>query len=149
MIQEYSRYEAIEENLPPPMGNEHFDKYDGFPFPLDHYSSRSKRAPLAPQYSDQVLEDFPDGNPVALLPSRCQNEYTAISYYPAELLKAQAPGVPMQPGYQKVHVRLSVAQPSYAECEPVHSQAVVPRLVMPTCYEDSDLMESDYGSCEE
>ncbi|XP_072446558.1 protocadherin Fat 1-like [Chiloscyllium punctatum] len=146
---EYSRYEAIEENLPPPMGNEHLDRYDGFPFPLDHYSPRSKRAPLAPQYSDQVLEDFPDGHPVALLPSRCQNEYTAISYYPAELLKAQAPGVPMQPGYQKVHVRLSVAQPSYAECEPMPPQAVVPRLIMPTCYEDSDLMESDYGSCEE
>ncbi|XP_041050027.1 protocadherin Fat 1-like isoform X1 [Carcharodon carcharias] len=148
-IQEYSQYEEMEENLPHPMGNEHFDRYDGFPFPLDHYSSRSKRAPLAPQYNDQVLEDFPDGDPVALLPSRCQNEYTAISYYPAELLKSQVPGIPMQPGYQKVHVRLSVAQPSYAECGPVHSQAVVPRLVMPTCYEDSDLMESDYGSCEE
>ncbi|XP_067899138.1 protocadherin Fat 1 [Heterodontus francisci] len=148
-IQEYPRYEVMEDNHPPPMGNEHFDRYDGFPFPLDHYSTRSKRAPLAPQYNDNALEDFPDGDPAALLPSRCQNEYTAISYYPAELLKAQVPGIPMQSGYQKVHVRLSVAQPSYAECGPVHSQAVVPPIVMPTCYEDSDLMESDYGSCEE
>ncbi|XP_078086838.1 protocadherin Fat 1-like [Mustelus asterias] len=149
IMQEYSQYEGMEENLPHPVGNEHFDRYDGFPFPLGHYSSRSKRAPLAPQYNDQVLEDFPDGDPMALLPSRCQNEYTAISYYPAELLKSQVPGIAMQPGYQKVHVRLSVAQPSYADCGPVHAQAVVPRLIMPTCYEDSDLMESDYGSCEE
>uniref|UniRef100_UPI00398E7DD0 protocadherin Fat 1-like n=1 Tax=Pristiophorus japonicus TaxID=55135 RepID=UPI00398E7DD0 len=148
-IQEYPCYEGMEENPPRPMGNEHFGVYDGFPFPLDHYSARNRRAPLPPQYNDQVLEDFPDGDPATLLPSRCQNEYTAISYYPAELLKAQVPGLPMQPGYQKVHVRLSVAQPSYADCGPVHSQAVVPHLIMPTCYEDSDLMESDYGSCEE
>ncbi|GCB61025.1 hypothetical protein scyTo_0004039 [Scyliorhinus torazame] len=148
-MQEYSQYEGMEENLPHSVAKEHFVGYDGFPFPLDHYSSRSKRAPLAPQYNDQVLEDFPDVDPGALLASRCQNEYTAISYYPAELLKSQVPGIPMQPGYQKVHVRLSVAQPSYAECGPMHAQAVVPRLVMPTCYEDPDLMESDYGSCEE
>ncbi|XP_051871067.1 protocadherin Fat 1-like isoform X1 [Pristis pectinata] len=147
--QEYPHYEGMEENLQHPMGNEHFDTFDGFPFPLDHHPKWSKRAPLPPQYNDQGLEDFPDGNPMPLLPSRCQNEYTAISYYPAELLKAQVPGIPPHQGYQKVHVRLSVAQPSYAECGPMHAQGMTPHLVVPTCYEDSDLMESDYGSCEE
>ncbi|XP_069754250.1 protocadherin Fat 1-like [Narcine bancroftii] len=148
-IQEYPHYEGMEENLSHPMGNEHFDTFDGFPFPLDHHPKWNKRTPLPPQYNDQRLEDFPECGPMPLLPARCQNEYTAISYYPAELLKAQVPGVAMQPGYQKVHVRLSVAQPSYAECGPMHPQGMVPHLVAPTCYEDSDLMESDYGSCEE
>ncbi|XP_062909211.1 protocadherin Fat 1 [Mobula hypostoma] len=146
---EYPCNEGRVENLQHPMGNEHFDTFDGFPFPLDNRPKWSKRAPLPPQYNDQGLEDFPDGSPMPLLPSRCQNEYTAISYYPAELLKAQPPGIPPQPGYQKVHVRLSVAQPSYAECGPMHAQGMTPHLVVPTCYEDSDLMESDYGSCEE
>lgn len=139
----------MEEDHPRPVGSERFDSFDGFPFPLDHHPKWSKRTPLPPQYNDQRLEDYPDGNPMPLLPSRCQNEYTAISYYPAELLKAQAPGMVLQPGYQKVHVRLSVAQPSYAECGPMHAQGMTPHLVVPTCYEDSDLMESDYGSCEE
>uniref|UniRef100_A0A4W3GD15 FAT atypical cadherin 2 n=1 Tax=Callorhinchus milii TaxID=7868 RepID=A0A4W3GD15_CALMI len=138
-------YEVMEEELGRPVNNE-VEVYDGFPFPLDHQQTpRSKRAPLPPHYSDQALAGFADEEPGALLPSHCQNEYTAISYYPAELLEAHLPGGPVPPGYRKVHVRLSVAQPSYAECGPRHS----PPLVFPNCYADSDLMESDYGSCEE
>ncbi|KAM8974291.1 protocadherin Fat 2 isoform 2-T2 [Pelodytes ibericus] len=106
--------------------------FGGFPFPLQ---SNNKRAPLPPHYSNRNLDDF------LPQPSHCQDQYTAISYYPSQLIKSG--GVTYQPeeGYRRLNVRLSVAQPSYADCGP---------LPMPNSNcQAPDLAGSDYGSCEE
>ncbi|XP_010181879.1 PREDICTED: protocadherin Fat 2 [Mesitornis unicolor] len=136
-VQEYSHYEIIQEPVA---------LYGGFPFPLDQ---SNKRAPIPPRYSNQNLEDFLPLNPVDMGASQCQNEYTAISYYPAQLVQGE--GIPYQPdpSYKRVSMRLSVAQPSYADCEVGHQPSIRAQPLPPPNYEGSDMVESDYGSCEE
>ncbi|KAL0973727.1 hypothetical protein UPYG_G00210150 [Umbra pygmaea] len=122
-------------------------RFGGFPFPLER---TDRRAPLPPCYSNQNLDDFlgPDGLP--LPSSQCPNEYTAISYYPTQ----QARSVDnVSSGYRRLSMRLSVAMPSYSESTappppPVPQQAG--RMGRNSCsYNGSDMVESDYGSCEE
>ncbi|XP_063303933.1 protocadherin Fat 2 [Pelobates fuscus] len=119
--------------IPPlPRESESEPLFGGFPFPLE---SKNKRAPLPPHYSNRNLDDF--------LPqsSHCQDQYTAISYYPSQLIQSE--GLPYRPdeGYKRLNVRLSVAQPSYADCGP---------LPMPNSnYQGPEMAGSDYGSCEE
>uniref|UniRef100_F6UD14 FAT atypical cadherin 2 n=1 Tax=Monodelphis domestica TaxID=13616 RepID=F6UD14_MONDO len=153
-LQEYSRYEVMQGPMPasphrgppPPADPEPPALYGGFPFPLE---SANKRAPIPPRYSNQNLEDFlplqpPSPDPRERPHSPCPNEYTAISYYPSHLLQPGGPLYPTEGAYKRVSVRLSVAQPSYADCE------VVPCPPgRPLHYEGSDMVESDYGSCEE
>ncbi|XP_044540930.1 protocadherin Fat 2-like, partial [Gracilinanus agilis] len=153
-LQEYPRYEVIQGPMPasphrgppPPADPEPPALYGGFPFPLE---SANKRAPIPPRYSNQNLEDFlplqpPSPDPRERPHSPCPNEYTAISYYPSHLLQPGGPLYPTEGAYKRVSVRLSVAQPSYADCE------VVPCPPgRPLHYEGSDMVESDYGSCEE
>ncbi|XP_017683478.1 PREDICTED: protocadherin Fat 2 [Lepidothrix coronata] len=157
-VQEYSHYEIIQgppassshpplpPPPPPPADTEPVALYGGFPFPLDQ---SNKRAPIPPRYSNQNLEDFLPLGPVDMGASQCQNEYTAISYYPAQLVQGE--GVPYQPdpGYKRVSMRLSVAQPSYADCEVGHQPSIRAQPLPPPNYEGSDMVESDYGSCEE
>uniref|UniRef100_A0A8C3UYE4 FAT atypical cadherin 2 n=1 Tax=Catharus ustulatus TaxID=91951 RepID=A0A8C3UYE4_CATUS len=157
-VQEYSHYEVIQgppassshpplpPPPPPPADTEPVALYGGFPFPLDQ---SNKRAPIPPRYSNQNLEDFLPLGPVDMGSSQCQNEYTAISYYPAQLVQGE--GVPYQPepGYKRVSMRLSVAQPSYADCELGHQPSIRAQPLPPPNYEGSDMVESDYGSCEE
>uniref|UniRef100_A0A663MK89 FAT atypical cadherin 2 n=1 Tax=Athene cunicularia TaxID=194338 RepID=A0A663MK89_ATHCN len=157
-VQEYSHYEIIQgpppsssqpplpPPPPPPADTEPVALYGGFPFPLDQ---SNKRAPIPPRYSNQNLEDFLPLGPVDMGASQCQNEYTAISYYPAQLVQAE--GIPYQPepGYKRVSMRLSVAQPSYADCEVGHQPSIRAQPLPPPNYEGSDMVESDYGSCEE
>ncbi|XP_042544933.1 protocadherin Fat 2 [Dipodomys spectabilis] len=125
--------------------------YGGFPFPLE---LENKRAPLPPRYSNQNLEDLMPPPPAApgprepLLPPSL-NEYTAISYYHS---LRQGGGGPClaEGGYKGVSMRLSRAGPSYADCEVEGGPPVgrgQPRA--PPNYEGSDMVESDYGSCEE
>ncbi|XP_043843520.1 protocadherin Fat 2 isoform X3 [Dromiciops gliroides] len=153
-LQEYPRYEVIQAPLPasshrgppPPVEPEPSTLYGGFPFPLE---SSNKRAPIPPRYSNQNLEDFlplppPSPDPRERAHSPCPNEYTAISYYPSHLLQPGAPLYPTEGAYKRVSVRLSVAQPSYADCEGVPCPPG-----RPLHYEGSDMVESDYGSCEE
>ncbi|XP_067423513.1 protocadherin Fat 2 [Emydura macquarii macquarii] len=134
--------------LPPPpqVDSEPAGLYGGFPFPLDQ---SNKRAPIPPRYSNQNLEDFLSPGPMELPASQCQNEYTAISYYPSQLLQSE--GTPHQPdsGYKRVSMRLSVAQPSYADCEVGRQPGFRAQPLPPPNYEGSDMVESDYGSCEE
>uniref|UniRef100_A0A8D0KTB8 FAT atypical cadherin 2 n=1 Tax=Strix occidentalis caurina TaxID=311401 RepID=A0A8D0KTB8_STROC len=157
-VQEYSHYEIIQgpppssshpplpPPPPPPADTEPVTLYGGFPFPLDQ---SNKRAPIPPRYSNQNLEDFLPLGPVDMGASQCQNEYTAISYYPAQLVQGE--GIPYQPepGYKRVSMRLSVAQPSYADCEVGHQPSIRAQPLPPPNYEGSDMVESDYGSCEE
>ncbi|XP_077182634.1 protocadherin Fat 2 isoform X2 [Paroedura picta] len=153
-VQEYHQYEVIQGPLPPspcfhrrpsieadPVG-----LYGGFPFPLDQ---NNKRAPIPPRYSNQNLEDFLSPITGELAASQCQNEYTAISYYPSQLVEHEGPPYPPDSGYKRVNMRLSVAQPSYADCEarPAPNARTHPGL--PSNCEGSDMVESDYGSCEE
>uniref|UniRef100_A0A6Q2YIM6 FAT atypical cadherin 2 n=1 Tax=Esox lucius TaxID=8010 RepID=A0A6Q2YIM6_ESOLU len=120
-------------------------RFGGFPFPLER---SDRRAPLPPCYSNQNLDDFlgPDGQP--LPSSQCPNEYTAISYYPA---RHASSADNVTPGYRPLSMRLSVAMPSYSDCEappPLPQQAG--RAGRNSCsYNGSDNVESDYGSCEE
>ncbi|KAM6977875.1 protocadherin Fat 2 [Aplochiton taeniatus] len=130
-------------------------RFGGFPFPLDRHD---RRAPLPPCYSNQNLDDFlgPDGLP---LPSaQCPNEYTAISYYPTQHARSLDN---VSGGYRRLSMRLSVAMPSYAECSspPPPSQPQSQSQAQPQTrpggrsvvrsYNGSDMVESDYGSCEE
>lgn len=154
-VQEYHQYEVIQGPLPPSPRLRHRPSievdppglYGGFPFPLDQ---NNKRAPIPPRYSNQNLEDFLPPIPAELPASQCQNEYTAISYYPSQL--AEREGAPYSPdggGYKRVNMRLSVAQPSYADCEARPTPNVRTQPGLPPNYEGSDMVESDYGSCEE
>ncbi|KAM3849026.1 protocadherin Fat 2 [Vipera latastei] len=155
--QEYHQYEVIETPLPPspchrppppppPVDSDPAGLYGGFPFPLDQ---SNKRAPIPPRYSNQNLEDFLPPGSAELASSQCQNEYTAISYYPSQLVENEGPLYHPDNGYKRVSMRLSVAQPSYADCEirPIPNVRTQPTL--PSNYEGSDMVESDYGSCEE
>ncbi|XP_036735003.2 protocadherin Fat 2 [Manis pentadactyla] len=124
--------------------------YGGFPFPLE---LENKRAPLPPRYSNQNLEDLmpprppsPQEQPLA----PCLNEYTAISYYQSQFQQGGGGPCLAEGGYKGVSMRLSRAGPSYADCgvaggHPTgHGQPQAPPN-----YEGSDMVESDYGSCEE
>ncbi|XP_003464523.3 protocadherin Fat 2 isoform X2 [Cavia porcellus] len=122
--------------------------YGGFPFPLE---LENKRAPLPPRYSNQNLEDLMPPQPPSPrehLLAPCLNEYTAISYYHSQF--RQGGPCLTEGGYKGVSMRLSRAGPSYADCagegSPPSGRAQ-PRA--PPNYEGSDLVESDYGSCEE
>nr|XP_033783424.1 protocadherin Fat 2 [Geotrypetes seraphini]XP_033783425.1 protocadherin Fat 2 [Geotrypetes seraphini]XP_033783426.1 protocadherin Fat 2 [Geotrypetes seraphini] len=155
-MQDYPHYEIIQNpplpppDLPPPIpppprDSEHVTLYGGFPFPLDQ---GNKRAPIPPRYSNQSLEDMISSSPLEPPASRCQNEYTAISYYPSEFMESQGTRYLPDASYKRVNMRLSVAQPSFADCKMVPSAFRV-RPPPPPNYEDSDLVESDYGSSEE
>ncbi|XP_062826337.1 protocadherin Fat 2 isoform X2 [Anolis carolinensis] len=153
-IQDYHQYEVIEGPLPfsqrhrpcPPIDSDPAGLYGGFPFPLDQ---NNKRAPIPPRYSNQNLEDFLPPNPAELPASQCQNEYTAISYYPSQLIENERAPYHPDNGYKRVSMRLSVAQPSYADCEMSPSSSARTQPASPLNYEGSDMVESDYGSCEE
>uniref|UniRef100_A0A9J8ADP7 FAT atypical cadherin 2 n=1 Tax=Cyprinus carpio carpio TaxID=630221 RepID=A0A9J8ADP7_CYPCA len=116
-------------------------RFGGFPFPLDR---ADRRAPLPPCYSNQNLDDFlgPDGLP--LPSSQCPNEYTAISYYPTQHTRSLDN---VSSGYKRLSVRLSVAQPSYADGDGSKRSGSTRRTSR--SYAGSDMVESDYGSCEE
>ncbi|XP_015270777.1 PREDICTED: protocadherin Fat 2 [Gekko japonicus] len=153
-VQEYHQYEVIQGPLPPSPRLRHHSSieadpaglYGGFPFPLDQ---NNKRAPIPPRYSNQNLEDFLPPIPAELPASQCQNEYTAISYYPSQLIEREGAPYPSDSGYKRVNMRLSVAQPSYADCEARPTSNVRTQPGLPPNYEGSDMVESDYGSCEE
>uniref|UniRef100_A0A8C0H1Q3 FAT atypical cadherin 2 n=1 Tax=Chelonoidis abingdonii TaxID=106734 RepID=A0A8C0H1Q3_CHEAB len=156
-VQDHPHYDVIQgpflpsphpPPLPPPpqIDSEPAGLYGGFPFPLDQ---SNKRAPIPPRYSNQNLEDFLPPDPMELSTSQCQNEYTAISYYPSQLLQSEGTPYPPDAGYKRVSMRLSVAQPSYADCEVGHQPGTRAQPMLPPHYEGSDMVESDYGSCEE
>ncbi|XP_042309716.1 protocadherin Fat 2 [Sceloporus undulatus] len=153
-IQDYHQYEVIEGPLPPSphhrpppsVDSDSAGRYGGFPFPLDQ---SNKRAPIPPRYSNQNLEDFLPPCLAELPASQCQNEYTAISYYPSQLVENERPPYHPDNGYKRVSMRLSVAQPSYADCEVSPTSNVRTQPASPPNYEGSDMVESDYGSCEE
>ncbi|MBN3279871.1 FAT2 protein, partial [Polyodon spathula] len=137
-------YEIVEEPYPPPppVDPHQVVQFSGFPFPLERYD---RRAPLPPRYSNQNLDDFLGPNGLSLAAPHCPNEYTAISYYPTEL--SEGLDNLAETGYRRLSMRLSVAQPSYADCG-TSPQNVAP-MRTPRSYEGSDMVESDYGSCEE
>ncbi|KAK1343482.1 hypothetical protein QTO34_016262 [Cnephaeus nilssonii] len=124
--------------------------YGGFPFPLE---LENKRAPLPPRYSNQNLEDLMPPRPPSpreRLLAPCLNEYTAISYYHSQLRQGGGGPCLAEGGYKGVRMRLSRAGPSYADCEVVGGlPAGRGQPEAPPNYEGSDMVESDYGSCEE
>ncbi|XP_025023607.1 protocadherin Fat 2 [Python bivittatus] len=152
--EEYHQYEVIGTPLPPSpchrpppcVDSDPVGLYGGFPFPLDQ---SNKRAPIPPRYSNQNLEDFSPPGSAELPSSQCQNEYTAVSYYPSQLVESEGPPYHPGNGHKRVSMRLSVAQPSYADCEMRPMPSVRTQPALPPNYEGSDMVESDYGSCEE
>ncbi|XP_019482771.1 PREDICTED: protocadherin Fat 2 [Hipposideros armiger] len=124
--------------------------YEGFPFPLQ---LENKRAPLPPRYSNQNLEDLMPPRPPSpreRLLAPCLNEYTAISYYHSQFRQGGGGPCQAEGGYKGVSMRLSRAGPSYADCEVgggLPTGQGQPQV--PPNYEGSDMVESDYGSCEE
>ncbi|KAM5298302.1 protocadherin Fat 2 [Ctenodactylus gundi] len=155
---EYPHAEVTQGPLPPSphrqatpaMMPEPTGLYGGFPFPL---KLENKRAPLPPRYSNQNLEDLMPPQPPSpqdCLLAPCLNEYTAISYYHSQFRQGGGGPCLAEGGYKGVSMRLSRAGPSYADCEvgagPPTGRGQ-PRA--PPNYEGSDMVESDYGSCEE
>ncbi|TSK28143.1 Protocadherin Fat 2 [Bagarius yarrelli] len=142
-VQEFPQFDIVESTYPtlPATDSRRNSRFGGFPFPLER---SERRAPLPPCYSHQNLDDFlgPDGLP--LPSSQCPNEYTAISYYPTNHTRSMDN---VSTGYKRLSVRLSVAQPSYADCGSSTRSAIVTRSSRGCA--DSDMVESDYGSCEE
>lgn len=124
--------------------------YGGFPFPLE---LENKRAPLPPRYSNQNLEDLMTPrtpSPQEQLLAPCLNEYTAISYYHSQFQQGGGGPCLAEGGYKGVSMRLSRAGPSYADCGVAGGHPTgrgQPQA--PPNYEGSDMVESDYGSCEE
>ncbi|XP_066504787.1 protocadherin Fat 2 [Hoplias malabaricus] len=141
-VREFPQFDIVESTYPTMSATDsrRNSRFGGFPFPLER---SDRRAPLPPCYSNQNLDDFlgPDGLP--LPSSQCPNEYTAISYYPTQHARSMDN---VSAGYKRLSVRLSVAQPSYADCGS-SSQTTPTRR--PHSRAGSDMMESDYGSCEE
>ncbi|XP_062856682.1 protocadherin Fat 2 [Trichomycterus rosablanca] len=142
-VQEFPQFDIVESTYPTmlPTDSRRNSRFGGFPFPLER---SERRAPLPPCYSHQNLDDFlgPDGMP---LPSaQCPNEYTAISYYPTHHARSMND---VSAGYKRLSVRLSVAQPSYADCGSSTHSAPGTRATRGCA--GSDMVESDYGSCEE
>uniref|UniRef100_W5U6J6 Protocadherin Fat 2 n=1 Tax=Ictalurus punctatus TaxID=7998 RepID=W5U6J6_ICTPU len=142
-VQEFPQFDIVESTYPtlPSTDSRRNSRFGGFPFPLER---NERRAPLPPCYSHQNLDDFlgPDGLP--LPSSQCPNEYTAISYYPTNHTRSMDN---VSAGYKRLSVRLSVAQPSYADCGSSTRSAIATRSSRGRA--DSDMVESDYGSCEE
>ncbi|XP_026859393.2 protocadherin Fat 2 [Electrophorus electricus] len=143
-VQEFPQFDIVESTYPTMSSGDsrRNSRFGGFPFPLER---GDRRAPLPPCYSSQNLDDFlgPDGLP--LPSSQCPNEYTAISYYPTKHTRSMDN---VSTGYKRLSVRLSVAQPSYADCGSSTHTAPPSNRASRSCV-DSDLVESDYGSCEE
>ncbi|XP_077922884.1 protocadherin Fat 2 [Halichoerus grypus] len=134
----------------PPVMPDSTGLYGGFPFPLE---LENKRAPLPPRYSNQNLEDLMPPRPPSpreRLLAPCLNEYTAISYYHSQFQQGGGGPCLAEGGYKGVSMRLSRAGPSYADCE-VGGGHLTGRgqTQAPPNYEGSDMVESDYGSCEE
>ncbi|XP_057586594.1 protocadherin Fat 2 isoform X2 [Hippopotamus amphibius kiboko] len=124
--------------------------YGGFPFPLE---MENKRAPLPPRYSNQNLEDLIPPRPPSpqeRLLAPCLNEYTAISYYHSQFRQGGGEPCLAEGGHKGVRMRLSRAGPSYADGEVGGGHPTCRgRPQAPPHYEGSDMVESDYGSCEE
>ncbi|XP_048189851.1 protocadherin Fat 2 [Perognathus longimembris pacificus] len=149
---QYPPSEAAQDPRPPspPHHAEPAGLYGGFPFPLE---LENKRAPLPPRYSNQNLDDLlpplaPGPGEPLLAPAL--NEYTAISYYHSQFRQGVGGPCVAEGGYKGVSMRLSRAGPSYADCEVEGGPPAgrgQPRA--PPNYEGSDMVESDYGSCEE
>ncbi|EHB10682.1 Protocadherin Fat 2 [Heterocephalus glaber] len=138
-------HQSTPAGIPEPTG-----LYGGFPFPLE---LENKRAPLPPRYSNQNLEDLMPPHPPSpqdRLLAPCLNQYTAISYYHSQFQQGGGGPCLAEGGYKGVSMRLSRAGPSYADCD---GEGVSPagraRSPAPPNYEGSDMVESDYGSCEE
>ncbi|TRZ04273.1 hypothetical protein DNTS_014941, partial [Danionella cerebrum] len=141
-VQEFPQFDIVENTYASTTTESRRNsRFGGFPFPLDR---ADRRAPLPPCYSNQNLDDFlgPDGLP--LPSSQCPNEYTAISYYPSKHTRSMDN---VSSSYKRLSVRLSVAQPSYAESSVSTRPGSASRTSR--CYAGSDMVESDYGSCEE
>uniref|UniRef100_A0A452QUT3 Protocadherin Fat 2 n=1 Tax=Ursus americanus TaxID=9643 RepID=A0A452QUT3_URSAM len=134
----------------PPVMPDPTGLYGGFPFPLE---LENKRAPLPPRYSNQNLEDLMPPRPPSPrehLLAPCLNEYTAISYYHSQFQQAGGGPCLAEGGYKGVSMRLSRAGPSYADCEVGGGHSTGRgQTQAPPNYEGSDMVESDYGSCEE
>lgn len=148
--QEFPQFDIVEDTYSTStVDSRRNSRFGGFPFPLDRCD---RRAPLPPCYSNQNLDDFlgPDGLPLPR--SQCPNEYTAISYYPAQQTRSLDN---VSGGYKRLSMRLSMAMPSYAEragSPPAHNTAqpqTRPAAQNPRSFDGSSIMESDYGSCEE
>ncbi|XP_040201060.1 protocadherin Fat 2 [Rana temporaria] len=134
-IQRYPQSKPLSSVPPvPPLPREPEQQplFGGFPFPLQ---PKSKRAPLPSCYNNRNLDDFLPA------PSHCQDQYTAISYYPSPLMQPEGMPYPSDEGFRRLSVRLSIAQPSYADCG-------LPPMTNSN-FQAPDLAESDYGSCEE
>lgn len=149
-VQEFPQFDIVEDtygSVTASIDSRRNSRFSGFPFPLERCD---RRAPLPPCYSNQNLDDFlgPDGLP--LPSSQCPNEYTAISYYPTQHAHSMDN---VSPGYRRLSMRLSVAMPSYAECNspppPPAPQQAGHAGRNSRCYNGSDMVGSDYGSCEE
>ncbi|XP_016310855.1 protocadherin Fat 2 [Sinocyclocheilus anshuiensis] len=141
-VQEFPKFDIVESTYSTAATESRRNsRFGGFPFPLDR---ADRRAPLPPCYSNQNLDDFlgPDGLP--LPSSQCPNEYTAISYYPTQHTRSLDN---VSSGYKRLSVRLSVAQPSYADGDSSKRPGSTRRTSR--SYAGSDMVESDYGSCEE
>ncbi|XP_069388159.1 protocadherin Fat 2 [Paralichthys olivaceus] len=149
-VQEFPQFDIVEDTYSnSTIDSRRNSRFNGFPFPLDRCD---RRAPLPPCYSNQNLDNFlgPDGHP--LPGSQCPNEYTAISYYPAQNTRSLDN---VSGGYKRLSMRLSVAMPSYAEQanpppapNPAQPQTR-PAGQNPRSYDKSSMVGSDYGSCEE
>uniref|UniRef100_A0A4W5KGH0 FAT atypical cadherin 2 n=1 Tax=Hucho hucho TaxID=62062 RepID=A0A4W5KGH0_9TELE len=149
-VQEFPQFDIVEDtygSVTASIDSRRNSRFGGFPFPLER---SDRRAPLPPCYSNQNLDDFlgPDGLP--LPSSQCPNEYTAISYYPTQHAHSMDN---VSSGFRRLSMRLSVAMPSYAECNspppPPPPQQARHAGRNSRCYNGSDMVESDYGSCEE
>ncbi|XP_071255782.1 protocadherin Fat 2-like [Salvelinus alpinus] len=149
-VQEFPQFDIVEDtygSVTASIDSRRNSRFSGFPFPLER---SDRRAPLPPCYSNQNLDDFlgPDGLPLPI--SQCPNEYTAISYYPTQHAQSMDN---VSSGYRRLSMRLSVATPSYAECNapppPPPSQQARHAGRNSRCYNGSDMVGSDYGSCEE
>ncbi|XP_026136921.1 protocadherin Fat 2-like [Carassius auratus] len=141
IAQEFPQFDIVESTYSTANTESRRNSRRSFPFPLDR---ADRRAPLPPCYSNQNLDDFlgPDGLP--LPSSQCPNEYTAISYYPTQHTHSLDN---VSSGYKRLSVRLSVAQPSYADGDGSKRPGSTRRTL--NSYAGSDMVESDYGSCEE
>ncbi|XP_067103311.1 protocadherin Fat 2 [Osmerus mordax] len=143
--QDFPQFDIVEDSYPPvnTIDSRRNSRFGGFPFPLDRCD---RRAPLPPCYSNQNLDDFlgPDGLP--LPSSQCPNEYTAISYYPTQHARSMDN---VSSGYRRLSMRLSIAQPSYDDGTNPTPAQTRPATLNPHSFNSSDMVESDYGSCEE
>lgn len=141
-VQEFPQFDIVESTYSTnPTESRRNSRFGGFPFPLDR---ADRRAPLPPCYSNQNLDDFlgSDGQP--LPSSQCPNEYTAISYYPTQHTRSLDN---VSNSYKRLSMRLSIAQPSYADSGGSTRPGSTRRTSR--SYAGSDMVESDYGSCEE